>query len=211
LIEVFGVHVVLTSWGLTEFPIATCASPSDPADKLETTAGRPARGVSVRVVDGELRLKGPQCFAGYADGSLDADAFDDDGWFRTGDLGTIDADGYVTITGRLKDVIIRNGENISALEVEDVLLGHPGIDDVAVIGIPDPRTGERVCAVVVNVSGRAVTLDSIREHCLAMGLAMHKVPERVEHVEAVVRNQMGKILKADLRATIIGRVADEAR
>ncbi|MCU1364595.1 MAG: fadK 2 [Ilumatobacteraceae bacterium] len=211
LVDVFGMRVVLTSWGLTEFPIATCAAPSDPSDTLETTAGRPARGVLVRVVDGELRLKGPQCFAGYIDAGLDADAFDEDGWFRTGDLGTIDADGYVTITGRLKDVIIRNGENVSALEVEDVLLGHPDIDDVAVIGLPDPRTGERVCAVVVTAGGRAVTVASIREHCLAMGLAVHKVPERVEHVEAVVRNQMGKIVKSDLREAIIGRVADGAQ
>ena len=86
---------------------------------------------------------------GYLDSSLDADAFDEDGWFKTGDLGRIDADGMVTITGRVKDIIIRNMENISAKEVEDVLFAHPDVADVAVIGVPDPKTGERVCAVVV--------------------------------------------------------------
>lgn len=202
LVDVFGVHVV-SSWGLTEFPIATCASPSDPADQLVSTVGRASPGVRVRVVDGELRLKGPQCFTGYVDATLDAGAFDDDGWFRTGDLGEVDADGFVTITGRLKDVIIRNGENISALELEDVLLRHPDVADVAVIGLPDARTGERVCAVVVAVPDRTVTLDVIAAHCAAQGLARQKTPEQVELVAAIDRNPMGKVVKSDLQARIL--------
>ena len=176
LVDVFEVRGVLNAWGLTEFPIATCAAPADATDTLGATAGRPAPGVSVRVVDGELRLKGAQCFSGYIDASLDVDAFDDEGWFRTGDLGTIDSDGYVTITGRLKDVIIRNGENISALEIEEVLLRHPEVVDVAVLGLPDERTGERVCAVLVTTDGRQLTTESIREHCLALGLARAEGP-----------------------------------
>src|SRR3546814_6548918 len=86
---------------------------------------------------------------GYRDSSLDAEAFDEDGWFRTGDLGRLDAEGMLTITGRVKDIIIRNMENVSAKEVEDLLFGHPDVADIAVIGVPDDRTGERVCAVVV--------------------------------------------------------------
>ena len=103
--------------------------------------------------EGEIRLKGPQVIRGYLDASLDAEAFDDDGYFRSGDLGIVDADGYVTITGRLKDVIIRHGENISAKEVEDLLYAHPAVADVAVIGLPDPKTGERACAVVALKEG----------------------------------------------------------
>ena len=109
-------------------------------------------------MDGELRLKGPQCFLGYTDPAQDGAAFDDQGWFRTGDLGEIDSRGNVRITGRLKDIIIRNAENISALEIGDILLRHPHIADVAVIGLPDERTGERVCAVVVPETGRTITL-----------------------------------------------------
>jgi acyl-CoA synthetase (AMP-forming)/AMP-acid ligase II len=95
----FGVKGIINSWGLTEFPVATSAAPDDPAEVLARTAGRPARGVEVRVADGELRLKGPQCFLGYADPAQDAVASDEQGWFRTGDLGEIDAAGNVRVTG----------------------------------------------------------------------------------------------------------------
>ena len=134
--EVFSVNGVANAWGLTEFPVATSQTPDAAPELLDHTVGRPVPGVSIRVVDeqerdvgageeGELRLKGPQCFLGYVDASLDADAFDADGWFRSGDRGRIDADGNVTVTGRIKDAIIRNAENISALEIEGVLATHP--------------------------------------------------------------------------------------
>ena len=178
---------------------------------LDHTVGRPVPGVSVRVVDdnehevgqgeeGELRLKGPQCFLGYVDASLDVDAFDADGWFRSGDRGRIDPDGNVVVTGRIKDAIIRNAENISALEVEGVLATHPAVADVAVIGVPDPRTGERVCAVVVAAPGGDVTVDVLAEHCAAQGLSRHKSPERLELVDELPRNLTGKVLKNELRA-----------
>ena len=154
--------------------------------------------------EGELRLKGPQCFLGYVDSSLDADAFDDDGWFRTGDRGRIDDDGNVTITGRIKDAIIRNAENISALEIEDVLATHPAVADVAVIGVQDPHTGERVCAVVVAQPASDLTLDALAQHCQAKGLSRHKYPERLEVVEALPRNLTGKVLKNELRARFGG-------
>ena len=142
---------VLSSYGSTEFPIATAVRPDDPDDIFLRSVGKPPAAVDVRIVEGEIRLKGPQCFAGYVDPALDAAAFDEDGWFRSGDLGELDAEGNVFVTGRLKDIVIRNAENISALEIEDVLLRHPEIEDVAVIGLPDPRTGERLCAVLVPV------------------------------------------------------------
>jgi acyl-CoA synthetase (AMP-forming)/AMP-acid ligase II len=206
-----SVDGVANAWGLTEFPVATSQAPNGPAELLDHTVGKPVPGVAVRVVDeteqqvpqgdeGELRLKGPQCFLGYVDASLDAHAFDAEGWFRTGDLGRIDADGNVVVTGRIKDAIIRNAENISALEVEGVLASHPAVADVAVIGVPDERTGERVCAVVVPRPGATVTLSSVFEHCQARGLSKHKTPERLETVDALPRNLTGKVLKTELRS-----------
>jgi acyl-CoA synthetase (AMP-forming)/AMP-acid ligase II len=191
----------VNAWGLTEFPVATSPALDDAPEVLDHTVGRPGPGVSVRVVDGELRLKGPQCFLGYADPSLDADAFDGEGWLRTGDLGSIDADGNVRVTGRIKDAIIRNAENVSALEVENALATHPAVADVAVIGLPDPRTGERVCAVVVPASGESVSLESLVQHCRSHGLSRYKHPERLVVVDALPRNQFGKVIKKDLRAS----------
>lgn len=208
--EIFPVNGVANSWGLTEFPVATSPGLDSAPEVLDHTVGRPVPGVSVRVVDdselevrageeGELRLKGPQCFLGYVDEALNADAFDADGWFRSGDRGRIDTDGNVVVTGRIKDAIIRNAENISALEIEGVLATHPAVADVAVIGVPDPRTGERVCAVVVTKPDKAVTLTALAEHCQANGLSKHKSPERLELVEALPRNLTGKVLKNELR------------
>jgi cyclohexanecarboxylate-CoA ligase len=208
----FGVPLI-GSWGLTEFPNATSAAPTDPEEILTTSVGRPASGVSVRAVDmqgdvcatgqeGELLLRGPQCFSGYVDPMLDEAAFDGDGWFRTGDVGTIDAGGNVRITGRLKDIIIRNAENISVVEVEEMLYRHDAVADAAVFGLPDERTGERVVAVVVLQKGRQVELNDLREHCRLEGLAVQKCPEQLEIVDALPRNAMGKILKQDLRSRL---------
>jgi cyclohexanecarboxylate-CoA ligase len=202
--DVFGVRSVVNSWGLTEFPIATCQSPTDPRGCPVDSVGAPSPGVRVRSVDGELRLKGPQCFLGYVDTDLDADAFDDEGWFRTGDLGTIDRHGLVSITGRIKDLIIRNGENISAPEIEAILLSHPGIKDVAIIALPSEQTGECVCAVVVPNAEAQVTLETIAAHCADHGLARQKTPEAVRVVDLIPRNPMGKVVKADLRMQILG-------
>ena len=209
--QTLAVAGAANAWGLTEFPVATSPAPDGPADVLDHTVGRPVAGVSVRVVDdlghpvrqgqeGELRLKGPQCFLGYVDDAANAEAFDAEGWFRTGDRGRIDDDGNVVVTGRIKDAIIRNAENISALELEGVLASHPGVADVAVIGVPDPRTGERVCAVVVPHPGVAVSLEALAAHCRACGLSAHKSPERLEFVEELPRNLTGKVLKTELRA-----------
>jgi acyl-CoA synthetase (AMP-forming)/AMP-acid ligase II len=208
--ETLGVAGIANAWGLTEFPCATSPSLTAPPEALDHTVGAPAPGVSVRVVDnrevelpvgheGELRLRGPQCFLGYADATLDADAFDREGWLRTGDLGLVDADGNVRVTGRIKDAIIRNAENVSALEIENVLSTHPAVADVAVIGVPDRSAGERVCAVVVPRSANSVSLESLVQHCRSRGLSRYKHPERLVVVDALPRNQFGKVIKKDLR------------
>lgn len=207
--EIGGVGIV-SGYGLTEAPIIVMASASDPDDLLATTEGRATPGVELIAVrldgqraaageEGELRVKGPQVIAGYLDPALDAEAFDEDGYFRTGDLGVIDAQGYVTITGRLKDVIIRHGENISAKEVEDLLYTHPDVADVAVIGLPDPRTGERACAVVALKDGARLDADAMAGFLREHGLRVQAIPEQWEVVDVVPRNPAGKILKHALR------------
>jgi acyl-CoA synthetase (AMP-forming)/AMP-acid ligase II len=119
------------------------------------------------------------------------------------DFDGIDADGFVRITGRLKDIIIRNAENLSAQEIENVLVEHPAVADVAVIGLPDQRTGERACAVVVLAAGHdSLTVPELAEHCRAKGLAKQKIPEQLEIVTALPRNPMGKVLKHVLRAEV---------
>ncbi len=202
---------IISGWGLTEAPILTMACDRDPDDKLAGTEGRPMPGVQLRAValdghvcgpneEGELRAKAPQLMRGYVDPALDADGFDDERWFRTGDLGTIDEQGYVRITGRLKDVIIRHGENISAKEVEDLLYTHPKVADVAVIGLPDDRTGERACAVVSIREGQEpLAFVEMQEFLRDAGLRTQAVPEQLEVVDEVPRNAQGKIPKHELR------------
>ncbi len=207
--EIGGVGIV-SGYGLTEAPIVVMASTGDPDGKLAETEGRPTPGVELIVVDldgqragpgqeGEIRLKGPQVIRGYLDSSLDAEAFDKEGYFRSGDLGVVDAEGYVTITGRLKDVIIRHGENISAKEVEDLLYAHPAVADVAVIGLPDPKTGERACAVVAVKAGQILGFADMVDYLKEQGLRVQAIPEQLELVDAVPRNPAGKILKHTLR------------
>lgn len=208
--ELGGVGVA-SGYGLTEAPILTMSGLEDSDEVLATTEGSAMPGVELRVVtlegkeagpgeEGEIRAKAPQMMRGYLDSSLDADAFDD-GYFRTGDLGMLDPDGNVTITGRVKDVIIRKGENISAKEVEDVLFAHPSIADVAVVGLPDTASGERACAVVVlGGSAETLTLSDLQPFLAEKGLMKQKWPEQLEVVEALPRNPAGKVLKKDLRA-----------
>jgi acyl-CoA synthetase (AMP-forming)/AMP-acid ligase II len=192
--EMGGVGIV-AGYGLTEAPILTMCSVHDPTDKLANTEGRPSPGVDLRIVDGEIRAKGPQIFKGYLDSSLDAAAFDEAGYFRTGDLGAQDEGGWLTITGRVKDVIIRKGENISAKEIEDLLFQHPKVTDVAVIGLPDPASGERACAVVVGDITFAEMVGYLKEQ----GLMNQKLPEQLEHIDVLPRNATGKILKFELQ------------
>src|SRR5581483_10329557 len=150
--------------------------------------------------EGEVRVRGPMVFKGYTDPSLNASAFDADGFFRTGDLARARADGHIGLTGRLKDVIIRKGENVSPKEVEDLLYEHPQIADVAVVGLPDPERGERVCAVVEVAAGAAMpSLAELTTYLTVHGLMTQKLPEQLEFVDKLPRNATMKVLKFQLR------------
>jgi acyl-CoA synthetase (AMP-forming)/AMP-acid ligase II len=203
---------IISGYGLTECPILAMNRVGDPDEKLAHTEGRPSSPrVDLRVVrmdeslaapgeEGELRVRAPQLFRGYVDSSLDAAAFDANGYFRTGDLGVVDEEGYVVITGRLKDVIIRKGENIPAKEVEDLLYQHPKVADVAVIGLPDPKTGERCCAVVACHEGvEPLQFEEMQAFLREQELMVQKIPEQLELIDSIPRNPTGKILKHELR------------
>ncbi|MFK8910601.1 class I adenylate-forming enzyme family protein [Streptomyces sp. YS-3] len=194
-------------YGMTEVPMITMGSPDDTDEKLATTEGRPPEGMEIRIVDGEVRLRGEAVCRGYLDPAQNAGAFDEDGFLRTGDLGRLTEDGYLVLTGRLKDIIIRKGENISAKEIEDLLHRHPGVGDAAVIGLPDAERGELVCAVVEQPPGAgALTLAEVTAHLRAQGLSVHKLPERLEVVEALPRNEaLRKVLKYRLREMFAGK------
>ena len=211
LFDAFGAPV-LSGYGLTESPILTMARATDTPDELARSEGKAMPGVQLKLVtlagtiagpgeEGEVRAKAPQMMLGYLDSSLDADAFDEEGFFRTGDLGVLDEAGNLAITGRLKDIIIRKGENVSAKEVEDYLYTHPAVADVAVVGIPDAASGERVCAVIVAASGaEQLGKAEIKDFLVGEGLMIQKVPEQIEYVAELPRNPSGKILKHELRA-----------
>ncbi|HWE67396.1 MAG TPA: AMP-binding protein [Acidimicrobiales bacterium] len=211
---------ILSGWGLTEAPVLTMGQSGDPDIKLSSTEGRPLPGVEVRVrlddgedlpagAVGELRVRAPQMMIGYVDPLLNADAFDEDGFLRSGDLGLVDDDGYVTITGRLKDVVIRNGENISAAEVEELIRLHPHVVDAVVVGLPDERTGERLCAVVEQRAGREpLDVTRIGAHLQAHGLRRLAWPEQVELVPSLPRTVAGKVDKPELRARFTPGPAD---
>jgi len=143
--------------------------------------------------------QGPECCVGYLNAALNADAFTDDGWFRTGDLGVLDADGYLRITGRLKDIIIRKGEKISVKEIEDVIAAHPAVAEVAVIPRPDAATGERACAVVRLRPSMTLDLVALTAFLATKGMAKQKWPEQLEVVDDFPRTESGKILRAKLR------------
>ena len=198
-------------YGSTEFPTVSTTLPEEPLARGVDSEGRPIGPVEILLVDeqdhpvatgseGEILARGPECFLGYHDATLNAEAFTSDGWFRTGDLGTLDADGWLRITGRRKDVIIRKGENISAREVEELVATHPAVAEVAVIGLPDPAAGEIACAVLrVRAGSDVPTVESLGEHLLAAGLSKRRLPERVEVVETLPRTDSGKVLKRALR------------
>ncbi|MGQ4330751.1 AMP-binding enzyme, partial [Streptomyces hayashii] len=182
-----------------------CTPYDGPAARRLHTDGLPLPGVEVRLAeDGEILTRGPDLCLGYTDPELTAAAFDADGWYRTGDIGTVDGgEGWLTVTGRKADVIIRGGENISALEVEEVLLGLDGVAEAAVVGVPDPRLGERAAAVLRMLPGRsAPSLADVRLHFDRAGLARQKWPEAVHEVEDFPRTPSGKVRKFVLRKHI---------
>ncbi|MBO0513784.1 AMP-binding protein [Streptomyces beijiangensis] len=199
-------------YGMTEVPMITMGAPDDTAENLATTEGRPPAGMEIRITDeygkvlppdtdGEVRLRGEAVCQGYLDPAQSAGVFDAEGFLITGDLGHLTASGHLVLTGRLKDIIIRKGENISAKEIENLLHRHPAVGDVAVVGLPDTERGELVCAVVEQPAGAAeLTLAGLVTYLRAEGLATHKLPERLEVVDALPRNEaLRKVLKYQLR------------
>ena len=208
--DYFDRAVVTRVYGCTEVPVATVGAPRrDEADRAADTDGR--RGIAeIKLVahetaatgDGEICVRGPQMLLGYRHPEDDAESFDAAGFFRTGDLGRWIDDQYLVVTGRAKDVIIRNGENISAKEVEDLLAEHPGIAEIAVVGLPDERTGERACAVIVPAGTPVPDVASLLALLQSKGVAKFKVPEEVVIWDALPKNDAGKILKHQIRAAL---------
>ncbi len=199
-------------YGSTEQPTVSCGRPSDSFADRAFTDGRLLPGIEVRIVNdndadvpadtpGEILSRGPDLMDGYTDSGDDALALTADRWYRSGDIGTLDARGFLTITDRLKDIIIRGGENIASKEVEDVLATHPGVREVAVVGVADERLGERLCAIVVCSTG-PISVEDLRAHVAANGLARQKAAEFVVLVDDMPRTASGKIQKHVLREMI---------
>ncbi|WP_267308816.1 AMP-binding protein [Mycobacterium barrassiae] len=189
--------VVTRSYGSTEHPSITGSRPDAALGKRLLTDGNPRTGVEVKFApDGEILSRGPDLCLGYLDAELSAKAFDTDGWYHTGDIGVVDPDGYVTIVDRKADVIIRGGENVSALEVEEVLLTMPQVAEAVVVAAPDARFGERVVAVLrLRTGERLPTHDEVRAHFDAAGLARQKWPEEVREATDFPRTASGKVQK----------------
>ena len=201
-------------YGSTEFPTITTTDAADAIDRGVETEGRPIPPGQVRIVDGrgralppdgegEVQARGPECFVGYVDPALNAEAFTADGWFRTGDLGRLDAAGYLVITGRLKDIVIRKGEKFSVREVEEMIAQHPSVAEAAVVAVPDPRSGERACAFVVLRPGAALALADLAAFLRGQGLATQKLPEQLEIVGTLPRTESGKIHRAALKGRVV--------
>jgi cyclohexanecarboxylate-CoA ligase len=205
--EVLGARM-FSLWGMSENGAATCTRPDDPEDWPAHSDGRPAGGMEVRIDPlpgqggvGPLWVRGPsQCLGYYKQEDVYAAELDAEGWFNTGDLARDDGRGGIRITGRAKDIIIYKSSNLPVAEIEAVLGNHPKVADVALIGIPDPDTDERVCAVVTAAGGPAPTLQELRDYLRDAGINDWCWPERLQVIDAMPRNVMGKIRKVDLRA-----------
>jgi cyclohexanecarboxylate-CoA ligase len=217
--ERLGIEV-LSCWGMTENGGVTIARPGDPPEKIFGTDGHALGGMEVRVVDaegrpvptgtvGRLQARGTFTFVGYLK-KPELNAWDEEGWFETGDLARMDGDGYIRIAGRSKDVIIRGGENIPVVEVENLLYRHPKVQDAAVVAMPDPRLGERACAFVVPRPGERPSFEEMTAFLAKEGMAKSYWPERLEIVEAMPRTPSGKIQKFKLREAA-AKLGAEAR
>jgi cyclohexanecarboxylate-CoA ligase len=204
--------VVARAYGLTEMPTVSCGGPGDPEPIRADTDGRLTGSSQARLAGtagggtGELEVRGPELCLGYLDPADTAASFTADGWFRTGDLARLGPDRDVTIVGRAKDIVVRGGENISMKEVEDYLAAHPGVADVAIVGVPDDVLGERACAFVVP-RGEAPTLAALAGYLTAQGIARHKLPEYLLVVPELPRTLSGKIQKFRLREQATGLLA----
>jgi acyl-CoA synthetase (AMP-forming)/AMP-acid ligase II len=205
---------VLRLYGQTEGFMSTLIRPEDPLEKLVNTDGSPVPGVDVRVLDdqgddvpagtsGNVVYRGPhRCVEFFEDPERTKASLTADGWFRSGDLASIDADGYLTVTGRTKEVINRGGYKYSPREVEEALLTHPAVENVAIVPVRDSRLVERACAFVVLRPGSDLDVDEIGRHLGSLGIAAFKWPERIETVESFPMTASGKIQKFKLAETL---------
>jgi cyclohexanecarboxylate-CoA ligase len=210
--EAFGAWIG-SAWGMTEIGIGISCRPGMSEFELASD-GRAVDGVEVRVlggdgkpapvgVTGRMQVRSAGLFLGYLGlPEKTAEEISPEGWFDTGDNARIDGHGLVQLDGRSKDIIIRGGENIPVVAVESVLYTHPDLVDVAVVGIPDPRLGERACAVVVLTEGSSITLESLNEHLLENGVSKHFLPERLVTVDEFPKTPSGKIRKVELRTMV---------
>jgi len=196
--------VVSRVYGSTEVPVSTVGViDRGDADHAAETDGRPGIA-TVRIAEqSEIRARGPQMLVGYVHSEDEAGAFDAEGFFRTGDQGRLVDGDHLVVTGRIKDLIIRNGENISPKEVEDLLAGHPAIAEIAIVGVPHPRTGERAVAVIVPRDGATPDVAMLGEFLAGFGVARFKYPEDVVLWETLPRNDAGKVLKQQIRARLV--------
>jgi cyclohexanecarboxylate-CoA ligase len=203
-----GIHAC-SLWGMTESLASTLTEPSRAAEKSPTTDGRPLEGMEVRIVDfegkpvptgqsGRLLVRGCQMFTGYYK-RPDLETFDAQGWFDSGDLAYMDDEGYIRISGRVKDVLIRGGENVPVVEIENLLYKHPAVAAVAVVGYPDARLGERGCAFIVAKPGTTIDLAAMQAYLAECKMAKQFWPERVELVADLPRTASGKIQKFKLK------------
>lgn len=215
---------LLSVYGSTESSPHAVVNLDDPPSRMMNTDGYAAAGVEIRIVDearnpvppgveGEEASRGPNVFMGYLDEpELTARALDSEGWYYSGDLCRMDEAGYIQITGRKKDIIVRGGENISSREVEDILLQHPRIRDACVVAMPDERLGERSCAyIVLKAPHHSLSLEEVVAFFSRKRVAKYKYPEHIVVVEKLPRTASGKIQKFLLRQDIIQRLASECR
>jgi acyl-CoA synthetase len=195
---------VWRSYGSTEHPSIASTHYTAPAEKRMFTDGKALPGVEIRLTaDGEILSRGPDLCLGYLDDELTRTTFDDEGWYHTGDIGALDDDGYLSIVDRKSDIIIRGGENISAMEVEDVLQTLPGVAEAVAVAAPDDRFGERTAAVLRMKPGANLpTMDQLRAHFADNGLAKQKWPEEIHQVDDFPRTPSSKIQKALVRKMV---------
>jgi len=207
--------LTMRCYGSSEHPTATAGSRSGPASARARTDGAPCPASELMIARpdgteaktgeaGEVWLRGPEQFLGYSDPRKNAEAFAEGGWFKTGDVGVLDRDGNLTITDRIKDIIIRGGENLSSLEIEDLVLRHGSVAEAAAVGMPDPRYGERVCVFVVPVAGQEPPdVPALLVHFKQLGVAKQKTPEKLVVVDSLPRTPAGKIKKHELRRQLV--------
>ena len=209
---------VTIAYGMTETsPVSTQCATDDPVERRVSTVGQVLPHIEIKIVDPEGKAvprgeTGEFCTRGYSvmkgywnDADKTREAIDEAGWMRTGDLATMDEQGYVNIVGRLKDMVIRGGENVYPREIEEFLYRHPKIQDVQVIGVPDPRYGEEICAWIKLHDGKQATADEIREFCKGQ-IAHYKIPRYIEFVAEFPMTITGKIQKFVMREQTIGKL-----